>query len=88
MRESLKHLHAVPILSDIRPLLSAPNFPIVIDPVTFQAPSPVYALKKAYIRAMFLRRAKISQFESSCDVQVLISFGSVFGVILFKKFEN
>jgi hypothetical protein len=43
---------------NICPLLFAPNFPVMNS-------SAVYALKRAHMRAIFLRRAKISQLEIS-----------------------
>jgi hypothetical protein len=69
----------------ICPLLSAPKFPIMIDPaqiawlcnlsaIAFKGRSPVYALKRAYMLAIFLRCAKVSDFESFLsfnDVQIL-----------------
>jgi hypothetical protein len=34
-----------------------------LSPIAFQARSPVYALKRAHMRAIFLRCVKVSQFE-------------------------
>jgi hypothetical protein len=62
------------IFSDICLLLSAFNFPIMIDPaqhgfsnlspIAFHARFPVYALNRTHVRDTFLRCVNVSQFGS------------------------
>jgi hypothetical protein len=60
------------IFSDICLLISVPNFPVMIDPalspIAFQARSPVYALKRAHMRAISMPYS----FDSSELKQTLL----------------
>jgi hypothetical protein len=41
-----------------------------LSPIAFQARSPLYVLKRAHMRAIFLRCVKVSQANNFYDVQI------------------